>query len=362
MATEIKVWQVSQKDGLVPIYDTLLEASHLESELESWIEKDPEILGDDLLVIDRQLPIPGIGRMDLLCIDSTGALVIVELKRASTPREAVAQALDYASWLDGASEAQIQMILDRAQEHLGKPLGEAFTEHFQQTEMPQVVGQKHRIILAAPRLDAAAERIINFLANRYSVQINAVFFKYARLSSGEEILARSVLVPEEIVEGKKNNIRPGVKLPDLLKIADERKVSSLLEACRQMSKDWEEHPSHVYGGSFTYWAEAGENASRAGLSINRRMVYGINVSAQEMGAPAGELDVWIPVRKLAEATQVDEATIRSTLEKQNPPAWTKSQNTGEKFWIRVSAPAQAEALVKQLREWASTKKPSSATF
>jgi len=44
MATEMKVWQVSQKEGLVPIPDTPLEASHLESELESWIEKTPEIL------------------------------------------------------------------------------------------------------------------------------------------------------------------------------------------------------------------------------------------------------------------------------------------------------------------------------
>ncbi len=165
MATEIKVWQISKNDGLVPITNTSLEATHLESDLESWIAKDPNILGDNLLVIDRQLPVEGVGRLDLLCIDSTGTLVIVELKRDQTPREAVAQALDYASWLDDASASEVQMILDRAEEHLGKPLEDAFTEHFE-IEMPDVVAQNHRIILAA-RLDSSAERIIQYLATRH---------------------------------------------------------------------------------------------------------------------------------------------------------------------------------------------------
>jgi hypothetical protein len=212
MATEIKIWQISQKEGLlVPVDDSFMEAHHLEEDLESWIEKDPSILGDDVLVIDRQLPIEGVGRLDLLCVDAAGTFVVVELKRDLTPREAVAQALDYASWLDGASEPEIETILERAEEKLGKPLEEAFTDHFQ-TEMPELVAQNHRIILAAPRLDAAAERIIAYLANRYAVQINAVFFKYARLANGEEILARSILVPDELKKERAGSRRSREKL------------------------------------------------------------------------------------------------------------------------------------------------------
>jgi len=36
------------------------------------------------------------GRIDLLAIAPDGALVIIEIKRGRTPREVVAQALDYA--------------------------------------------------------------------------------------------------------------------------------------------------------------------------------------------------------------------------------------------------------------------------
>ena len=80
MATEIKVWQL--KDGeLHEIKDDDLSASHQEKDLEGWIEKDPSILGSKLLVKGRQSEIPNVGRLDLLCVDETGALVVIEFKR-----------------------------------------------------------------------------------------------------------------------------------------------------------------------------------------------------------------------------------------------------------------------------------------
>ncbi len=41
------------------------------------------------------------GRVDLLALDSKGALYVIELKRDKTPRDVVAQALDYASCASG---------------------------------------------------------------------------------------------------------------------------------------------------------------------------------------------------------------------------------------------------------------------
>ena len=109
------------------------------------------------------------GRLDLLGIDELGKLVIVELKRDRTPREAVAQALDYASWLDSVDVEEIEA---HAEQHLQKPLSEAFIEFFQ-TELPEYTCQNHRIVLAATRLDESAERIINYLVERHKVEINA---------------------------------------------------------------------------------------------------------------------------------------------------------------------------------------------
>src|SRR5947209_3388315 len=126
MGTEIKVWQVAH-GRLQEIEDDDLAASHREKDLEEWIERDTSLLGSRLLVIGRQYDIPNVGCLDLLCIDETGTLVVVEFKRDSTSRETVAQILDYASWLDTASEEAIEAC---ALKYLEKNLSDAFVERF----------------------------------------------------------------------------------------------------------------------------------------------------------------------------------------------------------------------------------------
>ena len=109
MASEIKLWQLHEGQ-LLDVHDSSFAAEHLEEDLENLIAKNPTLLGDDLLVIDRQREIRGVGIFDLLCIDAAGKVVIVELKRDQTPREAVAQALHYASWLDAAMKRRFLRI------------------------------------------------------------------------------------------------------------------------------------------------------------------------------------------------------------------------------------------------------------
>lgn len=72
-----------------------------EQELEEHLIKSRgAVIGDvELMYIDRQgTPEEG-GIFDILAVDRNGDLVIVELKRDKTPRDIVAQALEYASGL-----------------------------------------------------------------------------------------------------------------------------------------------------------------------------------------------------------------------------------------------------------------------
>ena len=50
--------------------------------------------------------------LDLLAIAPDGALVLIELKRERTPRE-VAQAIDYACWVEGLDAGNIAAIYQR---------------------------------------------------------------------------------------------------------------------------------------------------------------------------------------------------------------------------------------------------------
>ena len=87
------LWRIDGQK-LAPVPDSRLDE---ERNLEDWIEIDPKILDPDVLIIGRQVD-TGFGRIDLLGIRSDGSLLIIELKRDKTPREVIAQVLEYACW------------------------------------------------------------------------------------------------------------------------------------------------------------------------------------------------------------------------------------------------------------------------
>lgn len=77
----------------------------------------------------------------MLALDAEGNLYIIELKRDRTPREVVAQALDYASWVQTLSYDYILKIFE---EKNNKPLEEAFAEKFED-DLPDKLNEYHQI-------------------------------------------------------------------------------------------------------------------------------------------------------------------------------------------------------------------------
>jgi Endonuclease NucS len=335
MGTEIRVWQISD-NHIKAVEDAALAFEHLESELENWIVESPDILGDDLLIIARQKEVQGVGRLDLLAIRPNGELVIVELKRTLAPREAVAQALDYASWLDKISEVE---LLDIAEDYLKRPLDEAFVDRFGK-DMPAVSPHNHGILLVGSGLDAAAERIINYLAQSHSVNLNAVFFRYAKLSTGQEILARSVLVAESALKPTTlSRRRPTVS--EVLAMATERKVLLLVEAFRSLGKDEKyatEEAQNTFEGSFRYW--------RKNIEGKGKMVLGVNVSGRRKDSPNGQLDIWIPIATLAQVLGVPETQAREMLNK-----LPVLEMKGADAIVRLKEDRSAQEVAKQIEGW-----------
>jgi hypothetical protein len=333
MPTAVKIWEIV-KDSLRPVTIDSFANNYLERHLETWVAEDPSVLGDRVLIIARQKDITDVGRLDLLGVDQDGTLVIIELKRDLTPREAVAQALDYASWLHSADEEQIAQW---AEQYLKQPLKKTFCDYFDTEDFPELSCQKHRVVLVAPRLDASAERIITYLAEQYSVEINAVFFQYARLSDGQEVLARAMLVADSSPQPKISRRRMNVD--GLIEIANEHGTALLVEICREVGGWWFEEAEHTFDGSFRYWG-----TSRAGQD---RMVFGINVAAKAK-PPHGQLDVWVPVPSVAEVTGRSENDVRAVLKGQPIAAIHMGRN--DPCWIRLKTVEEARALIQRLRE------------
>ncbi|MFZ0692462.1 MAG: hypothetical protein WAM68_21695, partial [Acidobacteriaceae bacterium] len=130
--------------------------------------------------------------------------VIVELKLSRTPREVTAQALDYASWIEGLGREKIE---DIAIGYLnGASLKEAFQEAFPDSEYPDIINGNHSIQIVASEMNESTERIIRYLSSK-GIDINFVRFQMFRTAGGRELLVRTFTVPPE--EAEQNVLRSG---------------------------------------------------------------------------------------------------------------------------------------------------------
>ncbi|MFI1577606.1 endonuclease NucS domain-containing protein [Embleya sp. NPDC020630] len=95
MPTEIAIWRMDDLGRPERLRSARMP---LERDLEDVIEAEPDVLGEPVLLIGRQVPTAHGGFVDLLAVDEEGGLRVLELKRDRGAREVIAQALDYASW------------------------------------------------------------------------------------------------------------------------------------------------------------------------------------------------------------------------------------------------------------------------
>ena len=101
-----------------------------EERLEEIIEERIDILGlGNLFQIGRQVITDYGKRIFILAIDGQGDLHVIELKKDRTPREVVAQSLEYGFWIQGLSFEAIRELY--AKHHQGDDFDSAFTSHFE---------------------------------------------------------------------------------------------------------------------------------------------------------------------------------------------------------------------------------------
>ncbi|VXD17607.1 endonuclease NucS domain-containing protein [Planktothrix paucivesiculata] len=202
MPIEVGIWRLGAKPEKVAI-----SAINSESRLEDALVQDISILSAQLMLIGRQVATSYGKFIDMLAMDMSGNLSIIELKKSRTPREVVAQLLDYASWVQSLSYEEIAAIY--SDKNPGKKLEEGFDDAFG-SSLPEQINQRHELIVVASELDTSTERIINYLTDSYGVPINAVFFRFFR-DDDRDYLARTWLAEPEDVERKvsKSTARKG---------------------------------------------------------------------------------------------------------------------------------------------------------
>ena len=159
--------------------------------LQEWIAHEPNALGEDLLIIQKEFS--GFSdtqeRLDLLALDHHGSLVIIENKLDDTGRDVTWQALKYASYCAALTKNDIRGIF---QEHLDRtsPGGHAeklLCEFFDVAEFDEInlnAGFSQRIILVAARFRKEVTSTVLWLSN-FRLRIQC--FKVAPYAMGDDL-------------------------------------------------------------------------------------------------------------------------------------------------------------------------------
>ncbi|WP_282159415.1 nuclease [Shimia thalassica] len=171
--------------------------------IEDWVEADPSLLGLDAMIIGRQVPTDHGKFIDLLAMDATGGLIIIELKKDRTPREIVAQVLDYASWVRTLTTPE---VYERAEKYLGTRLVTAFREKFGES-IPERLNATHSMLIVASELDAASRRIVEYLSEEHGLAINTAFFNVFEADGCEWLTTDFLLDQDEVEERSERKVR-----------------------------------------------------------------------------------------------------------------------------------------------------------
>jgi len=203
MAIQHGIWKIGDQPEALGI-------AQLASEdlLEEQIFKDISILNSNWLLIGRQVYTDFGKPLDLLAIDATGSVIVIELKKHKTPRDVVAQTIDYASWVEALSTdriAQIYQYFATKYNLAEASLYQAFKAKFGVLPSDEEINSSHQMVVVAAELDASTERINNYLNDKANVAMNAVFFSVFE-DQGNKYLSRAWMIDPGETEERAINV------------------------------------------------------------------------------------------------------------------------------------------------------------
>lgn len=234
---KVKLWLLDKNDKnqLYPVQLEEVKEAETEKQLENILVSNPDLLMPGLKLIGRQTPTNG-GPLDLLGIDEDGNLIVFELKRGTLARDAIAQVIDYASFLDDLDkETLFQHISDRSgyggidKIDFKNWYQEQFSGNLGALDAPP------KMVLVGLGADDTTRRMVSYLS-KTGVDISLITFYVFK--KGEEIfLAKQVEVePQEKEIVQKHTYTKEANEENLKRLAERVHATEILEKITNLIK------------------------------------------------------------------------------------------------------------------------------
>ena len=144
-----------------------------EKDLEDFIEKNPQVLSDDLFIIGRQERTDKGKIVDLIGLDREGNVTIIEMKKIADSRQVLGQIMEYYRWAKGLNIDQLNEIAKHNQ-HLNRfpHLYKKYEVEFE--KIPQRFNQKQTLYIVASQVDKEIQEICKDLNSEHGKQFKCV--------------------------------------------------------------------------------------------------------------------------------------------------------------------------------------------
>ena len=180
------------KDGKITQYKKMPVSK--EMEIEIFIEKNPEFLEKDLIIIARQKETLDEKIVDLMGLDKDGNVVIIEIKKDKTPRKVIAQILDYAVWAEDLKYEDLNVICKNRSSIGYSNVNERFRELTNDIE-PEDFNKKQRLYVIGEKIHPQTKKLARYL-RRKGIDINCVEINFYELD-GHKIADKRDIVVED---------------------------------------------------------------------------------------------------------------------------------------------------------------------
>ncbi|WP_346865937.1 hypothetical protein [Methanocalculus sp. MSAO_Arc2] len=205
MGWEMKIYKIEEDDRLVPYNERDFKQENMERNLEIWLENNPHCLLEDemVLVIGRQVFTNLNSVIDLLAVDKNGDLIVIELKRDRTPRETIAQVLEYASFVEDLSYQQLEEVFSNYIRDENTNLADYHRNYFKLQEDEAVAFNKNqKMMIIAQNITKDIKQVAIFL-RKTGIDIYCLAFKYFTNQDGNKIISTDYIVGKDTDSIKK---------------------------------------------------------------------------------------------------------------------------------------------------------------
>jgi len=196
----MKIFKVDDQEKLIQYSEQDFKKDNFEELLESWLENNPHILLEDekILVIGRQV-VTNLGSViDLLAVGKNGDLIVIELKRDRTPRDTVAQILEYTSFVEELSYDKLEEIFLKYTSEDNINLADYHRNYFQLQEDEAVAFNKNqKPMIIAQVITKEIKQTANYLRKK-GIDFYCLEFKYFTDQDAGRLIATDFVVGRDL--------------------------------------------------------------------------------------------------------------------------------------------------------------------